>query len=135
MPVWFDKTESYALDQTLFADAKVATTNPQASVIVDYWTGSKQRYSVSTATNTTVVQRTAYFPGWEVRVDGQKVPIQYERKDYNGLINFDLAPGTHAVEARFSEWTIARIVGDLFSLAGLLIMTYWVFLHAKGKRA
>lgn len=60
-----------------------------------------------------------YFPGWEVRVDGDKVPIMPE--DDTGLMLFPVPAGKHWVEVRLGL-TPARRLGVGLSLFGGLVM-------------
>lgn len=70
-----------------------------------------------------VVLSYTYSPRWEVRLDGQAVPFE----SYEGLIEFDLPAGEHAVAIRYrphgTGWPIAGLgVGVLGLLAsGALI--------------
>ena len=58
----------------------------------------------------------AWFPGWEVRVDGE--PVATEPAKPTGLIRFTLPAGEHTVEARLTR-TSPRLVGDILSLLSL----------------
>jgi hypothetical protein len=69
-------------------------------------------------TAATVELAIAYFPGWEVRVDGVAVAVSPVQP--TGLMRFPLAPGEHSIIA---EWTRTppRYMGELLSLLSLLI--------------
>ena len=64
----------------------------------------------------------AYFPGWQVFVDGQWVP--HTIAEPSGLIQFPVPAGTHTVSLNFMR-TWPRWLADtisliaVFSLAGL----------------
>jgi hypothetical protein len=72
-----------------------------------------------------------YFPGWEVRVDGERVPVTPE--DVTGLLTFPVTAGRHRVEVRFGA-TPARRAGVLLSglglVAGSLVAVFWSRLHS-----
>jgi len=64
---------------------------------------------------------TAYFPGWEVFVDGKKTNIFITNK---GLISFFLDQGSHEVKIQFND-TIPRKIGKIITLVfftGLLFI-------------
>ncbi len=58
-----------------------------------------------------------YFPGWQVRVDGQRVPTGASGE--LGLVTGQAPPGRHLVEVAF-ENTLPRQVGAVLSL-----LTWW----------
>ncbi len=47
----------------------------------------------------------AYFPGWEVFIDGERTLIDYQ----NGLINFQLPEGEHEVEVKFDDTPVRKL--------------------------
>ena len=57
------------------------------------------------------------FPGWTARVDGAPVSL-VDLAQQRRVIFFDVPAGRHEVSVAF-EWTFARKLGDLISLAGL----------------
>ena len=62
---------------------------------------------------------TYWFPGWEVRVDGELVESWPEGS--NGLITFDVPAGEHGVELRMTENTVPRRLGGILSGLSLLL--------------
>ncbi|MDO8619701.1 MAG: hypothetical protein Q7R49_07295 [Candidatus Daviesbacteria bacterium] len=61
-----------------------------------------------------------YFPGWEIKVDGQKVNFNYltDGKSY-GLPVFDIVSGSHLVKLEFKN-TAVRDLSDFISLVTFL---------------
>jgi hypothetical protein len=59
-----------------------------------------------------------YFPGWQVRIDGQ--PADYRVSDPTGAIEVDVPAGEHEIEARMGS-TPARRAGATISWAMLLV--------------
>jgi len=120
MPIWFDKEKNYKID----ADNKIVDLNGALDIKEVLWKTQKHQYEIKTDRQTEIVERTAYFPGWEVRIDGQKADINFEREDYPGLISFKIPKGEHSVETVFTENTPARRVGNIVSIisAGLLLL-------------
>jgi len=76
----------------------------------------------------TVQINTVYFPGWEVRVDGKVVPIDYNS---NGLIRFEVPQGSHNIVSKFGETQI-RLLADAISLGGVLaVITLFIKQYKK----
>lgn len=71
-----------------------------------------------------------YFPGWEVLVDGTKIPIDYRT---DGTIRFSVPGGTHTVLVRFTE-TFVRMIGDLVSCITLVWVAGWGILRVYEHR-
>ena len=76
---------------------------------------------------------TYWFPGWEVRVDGELVESWPEGP--NGLITFDVPPGEHRVELRMSENTAPRRVGGILSGLSLLVTAALLFGQRRSGRS
>lgn len=72
---------------------------------------------VSVPVKETVRSRIAYYPGWEVRVDGRSVPIDYR----SGGLAFQVPKGQSTVSVIFRETTL-REIADITSLLSL----FWV---------
>lgn len=78
----------------------------------------------------TILDNTVYFPGWQVNVDGRKVPIEFQDMNYRGLITFSVPSGTHQIIVRFTESPI-RLVSDMLSVAGIALWVAIVLFREK----
>ena len=83
---------------------------------------NKISFDLSSRSKTLIQINTIYFPGWKVKVNGQKSPILYENR--NGLIRFNVSEGEHKIQASFGETGFWRIA-DLISFISLLILLAW----------
>ena len=83
---------------------------------------NKISFDLSSRSKTLIQINTIYFPGWKVKVNGQKSPILYENR--NGLIRFNVSEGEHKIQASFAE-TGFRLFADLISFISLLILLAW----------
>jgi len=125
MPIWFDKEKNHKID----ADIKIIDLGGTAAINEILWKPVKHVYKIEADQETEIIERTAYFPGWQVLVDGQKTNINYQRQDYPGAISFKIPKGKHTIKTVFTENTPARRVGDTISIISfgllLLIVTLW----------
>jgi hypothetical protein len=134
MPMWFDSEKNHKLEA-----GWVFTLEGQADSQVQEWRTQRHRYQVTIKSDqATIMERTAYFPGWIVKVDGQPIALDYQRKDYPGVITYQLSKGDHQVETRFTEETPARQLGDKLSLVSgivfLGVLTQpWLFKDRKKR--
>lgn len=69
-----------------------------------------------------------FFPGWQLFVDGTKMPIFYEND--KGIITFPAYPGVHTYEARFAEFATS-MVADIISLVSVCLAILLVVKRRK----
>ena len=75
-----------------------------------------------------------YFPGWQIKVDNQKVELDYlsDGESY-GLPLFDIERGSHKIEAQFKN-TPVRNLADGISLLSVIMFLYAGYNSRFGKR-
>lgn len=78
-------------------------------------TSTDHSYIVDVSTKVRLLENTLYFPGWEVVVDKNPVPIEFQDQQYRGLMTFYIPEGKHTVEVIFKD-TKLRKVSDVISL-------------------
>jgi len=126
-PKWFDRHAN--LDLTKKVALRVPGTSykaahPQIDGLEEAeilsWTGSAMKYQVEVSQPMEVIQKTAYFPGWQVWVDDQPAQILFEDKEYPGRLIFRVEAGSHLVESRFTNQTPARQIGIVLTVVGLM---------------
>lgn len=105
------------------------------------WSGTKHHYTIDNSGGIWqhipapiwVVEPTAYFPGWETRIDGQKVDI--DPNHAQGQIAYLLPAGKHEVVTRFTQNTWSRLVGNGVSfvagMSSILFMAYILWREKK----
>jgi hypothetical protein len=86
---------------------------------------------VSSKVASTIEMNTAWFPGWEVRIDGQRAPAGPGTP--SGLIAFQVPAGEHVVDVRYGR-TAAEKVAAGISIAALMLALVLARL-AAGKPA
>lgn len=91
-----------------------------------------QRFSVVANKNLQIVSRTVYFPGWTVKVDGKKTPIQFQDPNQRGLLVFDVPKGEHKVEITFEESKV-RLIANIISILGLIALLPVAFITKRFK--
>jgi len=123
MPRWFDAAKNsqlYGKPDKVFS---LSGQKIEPGQIV--WKTQRHSYEVTMDKDDQLFERTSYFPGWAVTVDGQAQEIIKDNQTYPGLIGYSVSAGTHQIVTQFSDSTPARRLGDtvsLFSVALLLLM-------------
>ena len=73
---------------------------------------------VKSTVPSTIEMQTAWFPGWEVRVDGRPAPAGPGKP--SGLITFQVPPGEHVVDVKYGR-TMAEKAAAGISIAALIL--------------
>jgi len=89
--------------------------------------------TLTAAAPATLTYRTFYFPGWNVTIDGQRVPTAPSQPE--GLLQFPLPAGQHEVRVTFGT-TAPRTAGGLISAAAALacVGLLWRDRYDAGKK-
>lgn len=110
------------------ANEKFEIQSP-AEIISQAILPSKYTAQISTPQTVNVQINTIFFPGWEVKANGQKLPINYQNQF--GLINFELPKGDHQVIIKYTHSNF-HLISELISLgAAILIATYFIILWRR----
>jgi hypothetical protein len=115
-----------------------AESDPRAQLLgagrldVERWATHSRRLRVSAPSPVKLQLRTFAYPGWEVRIDGDPVPVH--AADPLHVIEVEVPAGTHRVDVEF-ERTPDRVVGALLSAIGIIgLAAGSVFWHLRRRR-
>lgn len=112
--------EEYAEDYSANGQlTRLAIIAGEGEIVSQYSRGSSAGGVVRTTGPATVRVHLTYFPGWQVRVDGQAVAARVS--DPYGLIEVDVPGGEHRIDVRMGA-TPPRTLGALISWATLLAL-------------
>lgn len=78
-------------------------------------------FALTAETSVRILDNTFYFPGWQVYVNGKKVPIEFQDMNHRGLITFMVPKGVHNIAVVFRESAI-RLFSDILSLFSITII-------------
>lgn len=138
LPIWVEDFPQHPALQDAYASGTIpnrldATTLPPGSMLYGASYGAVKDCShleLTQAARLRVLR--FYYPGWQVKIDGQDVAIVPEAG--SGLITFDVPAGDHVIEVVFRE-TPQRLAADVVSLvalAGFILVTVRAQTHATG---
>lgn len=89
---------------------------------------TKHKYIISTKTNVSLKENTYYYPGWEVFINNQQVPINYRDKKYPGVIMFNLKKGLYYIDIVFRD-TPDRLISKWVSgITAIFLLLYTIYL-------
>jgi len=100
------------------------------NINIKKWHSTLHEYSFKAITKARIVESTAYFPGWRVYVDGQKIPINFQEKDFPGTIIYNVSPGEHKVKTIFGP-TRLRLGADIVSLITFVLLLILLIFSKK----
>lgn len=87
-------------------------------------------FDANVKTDGQILDNTVYFPGWQVKIDGQKIPIEFQDMNHRGLITFYIPKGNRIVEVEFKESPI-RFISDILSLISIATVAILFILYRK----
>ena len=97
---------------------KLYVFNGQAEIVSSQIKSANYRATVNSQNDSTIRVNTIYFPGWQVKVNGQKVDIDHSNKF--GLIDFKLPRGIHEVIISYTRMPV-HLASELISLTSILL--------------
>ncbi len=80
----------------------------------EVWKSNYHKFTLNLSESAEFRDNTSYFPGWEMYIDGQKVPILYEKDEFYRL-RVQVSEGKHIIESKFGE-TWYRLLADIISM-------------------
>lgn len=81
-------------------------------------------YEISNLKNARVRENTLYFPGWNVFVDNEPIPVEFQDQRHRGLITFNVNPGKHIIKVQFQE-TKLRFFANSLTFLSLIFLIFW----------
>lgn len=96
----------------------------QGEIRLNKFYGSSRAYSIKLSEKSTIIESTAFFPGWETKVNGQKIDY-IDSEIIKGRLAYELEVGEYQVESKFTQNTWPRIVGNTLSLFSLLTCLFF----------
>lgn len=89
---------------------------------------TSREYRIIAKIQSRIVENTLYFPGWNVKVNGENVPLEFQDQRYRGLITYFVPKGESRVRISFAE-TKLRLVADVITILGIVLLAlYEVYL-------
>lgn len=120
-----------------FTYSDIADWQPTATIIngdgevsITYWKGSDRRYQLNLDEESTIVEPTMYFAGWQTVVNGRKIDY-LDNEQIGGRIGYRLPAGNYLVRSSFTQWTWPRIVGNSVSIVTGLGLVVWLLFRKK----
>lgn len=117
LPIWVKDTPRKAPEKKI-------EIKGQGTVEIKTYKTHKRIFTVKTEEPATVQVNTLYFPGWNLKVNGQTTKIDYI--DNNGLLVFNVPKGTSEIVLNFRE-TPLRLISDIISFGSMVAIIFLLF--------
>ncbi len=115
-PIWTGKSEDYPVKAE-----KAEMLEGEGEITSKEVKNSSRRYEINAQTPLKMVDYTFYFPGWNLYIDGDPTPIEFQDPSYRGVITYQVPQGEHNVELKFED-TKVRMLGKAGSIVSLVIL-------------
>lgn len=106
------------------ADQKIEIINGDAKIEKSKVRPASYKVSISAFNETNFQVNTIYFPGWKVKANDNKLPIDYQNTQ--GLITFQLPKGLYEIVISY-ERTPIHLASEALSLVALIALGIWIF--------
>lgn len=114
----------------LYPKQRVEFTSGQGTITNFVKKNTYQSFNADVKNDAEIVSHTEYFPGWTVRVDGIKTPIQFQSANHRGEILFNIAKGNHSVVIKFEESKV-RAIADIITVLSFALLGLMTVLRKK----
>lgn len=102
-----------------FAKSQIEIISGEGIVTEFVRRSKSHKFYINSKNKTRILDNTVYFPGWQVFVDGQKTPIEFQDINHRGLITFSVPKGMHNIEVVFRESAV-RLFSNMVSLLAIV---------------
>ena len=100
----------------------------KGNIEVKVWRGSIRSYELHLVSDATIIEPTAYFPGWQTKVKNLNEDNSWKKVEYidnqviKGRLAYQLKSGDYLVKSRFTQQTCPRLLGNTLSALTLLFV-------------
>ena len=91
------------------------------------------KYTIDVFKPTLFEENTLYFPGWEIKTNGMLQNIEFQNKDYRGIMMFDLDKGSYVVESIYKETKIRALSDAISIVVSFNIIGFLLFEFVKAR--
>jgi len=127
MPVDFD------LNKNIGYTFQAQDLKQLAKITILDWKTQSHSYLVDSSSSAMIVERLAYMPGWETKVDTNLVLVNTHHDDFPGLPVFEVPAGKHTVITELTQHTVAKKSSIVISVISLLGLTGILLLNIVNK--
>lgn len=124
VPKWVDINNPWF---TKIPKNHLEVVNGEAKVTQLSRTSTNHSYLLSVTKPTLFKENTAYFPGWNLKLNKKDESIQYSDKRFPGVITFKAEPGVYLAEVNFEDTQTRKIAKVVSLISGVtLIFIYLI---------
>ena len=126
--IWTGKSEDYPNK-----DKQGEIIEGQGKIVKQTLKNSSRIYQIDAKTPLKMVDRTFYFPGWNIYIDGKRTNIEFQNPSYRGVITYNVPAGNHSVSVIFEDTKI-RLLGKILSVMSLSLFIILFLLRQRVSR-
>lgn len=126
-PIWTNLTNFWMHEIPKY---KLIDYNKNSEIKVLDITNTKHEYLIDAKENTTLIENTWYFIGWNAYLNGNKIQIY---PDKNGVINFDLNKGAYYLILKYEATNLILLTRILSFSTFILLSLSFIYYYKKNK--
>ncbi len=123
--IWTGKSEDYPVQKH-----KGVIIEGDGIILNREESNSWRRYTTESVQTIRMADNTFYFPGWKVYIDGKEVPIEFQDMNYRGVITYNVPPGKHSIDVRFTNTKI-RLLANTISIVSLMGVCLYLIIRLR----
>lgn len=123
-PIFINNVPTASID-LLHGQAKIKTLSFKSTT---------HEYLAESTSGATLKENTLYYPGWIVSINDKPVKIDFQNKQYPGLIIFDVPKGKTQVKITYKDLPILQFLKLEFILILIGIFAYTIFTICKSRQ-
>lgn len=114
--------------------ARIEVISGEASLEETERISTRHVYEIQVQKLSRIRENTLYFPGWEIFVDEEKVPVEFQDPQHRGLMTFFVDSGNHSIIVVFEETRLRRLANIVSGTSFVLLAVLFVW-NRKQKRS
>ena len=133
-PIWATTDSKLWMNTAAYNNLEIL--NGSVNIVAEERFNNSHGYLLNVKEKAVIKENTYYFPGWELRINGEKKEINYQNIQHPGLITFPLEKGYHFIELTFNNTpirTLAKLLSAFSLFTSGLYLIFFSQNHLKTR--
>lgn len=119
LPIWIDLKNQWG-DRNISGPIEILSG--KADVRQIFRNSTKHVYELDLKEASVFKENTYYYPGWRLMVNGKQKNIEYQDKNFPGVMKFSLEPGRYTTELKFGNSPDRNLSLFVSAITGIFLL-------------